>query len=326
VRQQLTNYEQWILVSFELCQKTVGDYSNKFSKKTYRQYQLLTLLLLKRYNRWTYRQTEEQVRSNPRIQQLLGLLESPDYSTLQKFYKRLGQKLLEQLFAYVLKDLKKALKGKRDALGDSTGYRLSNAGPHYLGSRWHVKRHGKKPYRPFVKHMILIEEKSLLIFSQHVSWGPSGDTGQLKPVGRKKPPWMRIRALALDKGFDTLENHRYVRCNLKARDAICLGNGRPERMNHPTIRHLRRCFPRTFYRKRCKVEGCISAIKRKFSDHVLSRLKEIRLQEVFLLGIVYNIHRGLQLGLLFLCSIRGFQQNPYYILLTAFFPCLLGFP
>ena len=69
--EQLTSYEQFVLVSFELCQKVVKDYSCKYSKKTYRQCQHLTLLLLRRYNKWTYRQTEEQVLSNPRLQEFL---------------------------------------------------------------------------------------------------------------------------------------------------------------------------------------------------------------------------------------------------------------
>lgn len=312
--EQLTGYEQFILASFELCQKVVKDYSSKFSKKTYRQCQLLTLILLRRRNKWTYREAEEQILSNPRLQELLGLLNCPDYSTLQKFYKRLGRRTIEELFAHLMKDLKKSLQGYRDALGDSTGYRLSNAGPHYLGSKWAFrkspKKQGRKPARAHVKHMILVEDQTLLIFSQNVSFGPSGDTGQLKPVGRSKPPWIRIRRLALDKGFDSLENHRYVRSNLKAKDAICIGNGRPERMNHPTLRRWKRYFPKTFYRKRSKVEGCISAIKRKFSGHVLSRIKDIQLHEVLLLGIIYNIHRGLQLGLLILFLIEDFNRTP----------------
>ena len=110
---QLTSYEQFVLVSFELCQKAVKDYSSKFSKKTYRQSQLLTLLLLKRYNKWTFRETEEQILTNPRLQALLGLSEAPHYSTLQKFYKRLGRKLLEKLFTCILKDAKATL----DTLG-----------------------------------------------------------------------------------------------------------------------------------------------------------------------------------------------------------------
>jgi len=53
---------------------------------------------------------------------------------------------------------------------------------------------------------------------------------------------------------------------------------------------LQRYFPRVFYRKRSKGEGCISTIKRKFLDHVLSRIKEIQRHEVLLLGIIYNTH------------------------------------
>lgn len=308
---QLTSYEQFILVSFELCQKVVKDYSSKFSKKTYRQCQLL---LLKRYNKWTYRQTEEQVLANPRLRELLGLLEAPDYSTLQKFYKRLGRKVLEKLFAYLLKDLKKALEGKRDTLGDSTGYQLSNAGPHYVGSRWYLRKPKRgSPCRPYVKHNILIEAKTLLVFAQHIRWGPAGDFKDLRPLVQKKPSWIRIRALALDRGYDSLANHRYVRSNLKAKDAIQIGAGGPQRMRNPRVRELIRSFPKVFYRQRAKVEGCISVMKRKFSNYLLTRIDELRFHDVFLLGIIYNIHRGLQLGLLILFLIEDFNRTTLFL-------------
>jgi hypothetical protein len=102
-----------------------------------------------------------------------------------------------------------------------------------------------------------------------------------------------------DKGFDSKDNHRYVRSRLKAKDAIKIGSGRPGKLN-PLRKKLRRYFLKAFYRLRVKIEGCISVIKRKFKNHILTRNSRLCLLEALLMGIVYNIHRGIQLGFLFL--------------------------
>lgn len=300
--------EQFLLISFELSQKVMKNYSSKFSKKTYRQSQLLALLIFKRYNHWTYRQTQEQISFNPRISQVLGLRKIPDYSTLHKFYTRVDEKILEKVFQLLLKELKRTLSGRRDAIGDSTGYRLTNAGPHYVASSWHQDKitafRGRKPCRPYLKHTLLIDEKTILIFGQHVSWGPASDTRELKPAMKTKPSWFRIKRLAMDRGFDSLKNHRYIHCNLKARSVIRIGNRVSKRTPSQFRRWLWQYFPRVFYRKRAKAEGCISVMKRKFSNYVLTRIPNLRHSEILMLGIVYNLYRGIQLGLLLLFFIE----------------------
>lgn len=288
----------------ELAQEVAPDRRSKFARKDYRPSQLLALLLLKRYNRWSYRDTEDRAQANPRLLHQLGLVKAPDHSTLARYHQRVRRPLLERLFGRVLERLKPELAGRRRALGDSSAYRLTQAGPHYLGSRWHKCKNENSPRRkakrrPFVKQTILVDEPTLLSFSQHVSWGPAGDTRELKTVARKKPRWIGIDILALDAGFDSLANHRYIRCQLKARDALRTGNGHPGRMKNPAVHRFMRGFPTRFYRKRSKVETCFSVIKRKFSDHILSRKPRLRLQEAMIMGIVYNIHRALQLGLLY---------------------------
>jgi hypothetical protein len=115
--------------------------------------------------------------------------------------------------------------------------------------------------------------------------------------------------VAADKGFDSKANHRYARYRLKAKDAIKIGGGRPGKLN-PLRKKVHRHFPKAFYRLRVKVEGCISVIKRKFKNHILTRNGHLCLLEALLMGIAYNIHRGIQLGFLFYCFyLRGFQQS-----------------
>jgi hypothetical protein len=120
---------------------------------------------------------------------------------------------------------------------------------------------------------------------------------ELIPVIRSRPRWTRVRALAADAGFDSLANHRWVRTRLHARDAIKPGAGRQDRV-HPERRRLRRHFPRLFYRQRAKAETIPSVIKRKFGNAILSRLPILRRKETLLMGSLYDIYRGIQLGLL----------------------------
>ena len=87
-----TIFEEFIAVGYELAQEVLRPYSGRFSPKKYRQSQLLVLLILKRYKEWRYRETQEMVLANPPIQELLGLKRVVDYSTLQKFFVRLGRR------------------------------------------------------------------------------------------------------------------------------------------------------------------------------------------------------------------------------------------
>jgi hypothetical protein len=307
----MTKFEEFIVIAYQISQESIVPYASKFSNKIYRQTQLLTLILLKQYKGWDYRETEEMVASNPRIRELLALKSTPDHSTLQKFNKRLSESIIQKVFNAVLKRFKKFLAGRRRALIDSTGYRLTQASLHYLGSRWYKENQGEnKPRRPFVKHTILVDEFTQLLFGQRVRWGPSGDFTDFKPTIKTKPPWISISAIAADSGFDSKSNHHYVRSGLKAKDAIKIGSGRPGKLAD-WRQKIKRYFPHAFYRLRVKVEGCISVIKRKFKNHILTRNNRLRLLEALLMGVVYNIHRGLQLGVLVLLSLlRRISTQP----------------
>jgi hypothetical protein len=193
----MTKFEEFIAVSYQMAQEVIPPYSSKYSNKIYRQTQLLCLILLKRYKGWTYRETEEMGKANPRIRELLGLKATPHYSRLQKFYERIGKLGILSIFRVVLKRLKKALSGGHHALIDSTGYRTTQASPHYLDSCWYQENRAKnRSQRPFVKHTLLVDEATQLIFGQRVRWGPSGDFADFQPTIKNKPQWISICTVA----------------------------------------------------------------------------------------------------------------------------------
>ena len=293
----MNQIEEFIIVSHQVATKVIPAHVSKYSNKIYRQSQLLTLIILKISQGWDYRKTELMIRFNPHLKALLELKQTPHYTTLQKFFARLDNTVIRKVFQEVLNRLKTFLKGKRNVLLDSTGYRITKASFGYLLSRWFKETQGimRKKQR-YIKHTILIDEKSLLILGQKVGLGPSGDCGDFRETLQSKPKWLHIGALAADQGFDSRKNHRYVRQSLKAKDAIKTSHNPCDLLRQ----RVKRYFPKSFYRYRAKVEGCISVIKRKFKNHILSRKESLRFLEASLTGVLYNIYRGIQLGILFL--------------------------
>ena len=72
---------------------------------------------------------------------------------------------------------------------------------------------------------------------------------------------------------------------------------RTQRIIEPILK--KHFCPVFFYRRRSKVERCVSVIKHRFRNYILTRNNRLRLLESLVMGIVYNIHRSIQLGILF---------------------------
>jgi hypothetical protein len=63
--------------------------SSNFSKKTYNQHQLLTLLLLKEFVPEDYRDTVELIAAMDSLKERIQLEEIPHFTTIQKFCQRI---------------------------------------------------------------------------------------------------------------------------------------------------------------------------------------------------------------------------------------------
>jgi hypothetical protein len=68
---------------------TLPAYSSKYSRKDFTQHQLFATLALKTFLKTDYRGIQAQLADWSDLRDALGLSKVPDYSTLQKFLKRL---------------------------------------------------------------------------------------------------------------------------------------------------------------------------------------------------------------------------------------------
>ena len=66
----------------------LNKYSSKYSKKLYSQPALFTIVALKIYLNMTYREIMDFVSFSSGLRSYLKIKKSPNYSTLQKFFKK----------------------------------------------------------------------------------------------------------------------------------------------------------------------------------------------------------------------------------------------
>ncbi|KGK97628.1 hypothetical protein LI82_12665, partial [Methanococcoides methylutens] len=77
-------------------------YSCKYSKQTYTQHQLLTLVLFKEYLNEDYRDFVEIIEIMDSVQSKIGLNKVPHFTTLQKFVTRIYSAFLDRIFKRTL--------------------------------------------------------------------------------------------------------------------------------------------------------------------------------------------------------------------------------
>jgi len=111
--------KQAIIIS----KRVLPPYSSKFSKRKYKQYQLFVILLYEVWTNVSYRDVTDIMSSNSAFMSLLPLTDTPHFTTIQKFCKRVGMKLITSVFNKVMKSIVRLL-GKI-MLIDSTGFSLN---------------------------------------------------------------------------------------------------------------------------------------------------------------------------------------------------------
>ncbi len=77
-------------VAVEVARAVLPPYRTRFSKHQFTQPQLLAVLCLMRYEDWTFREAEVRLSEHRELRRVLGLASVPDYTTLYRFLKRLG--------------------------------------------------------------------------------------------------------------------------------------------------------------------------------------------------------------------------------------------
>ncbi len=229
------------------------------------------------YVRKSYRDMEEWLLASDAVREELSLKDIPDHTTLNRTYRRLRVKRLEDLQRTLLEELHPSESG---IAVDTTGYSPTQASLHYLA------RCGRR-YDRFYKGGYAVGIDSQLILAAVSGLGPGADTGFLEPLRRKAARYRKRPegVLLADSGFDGKTVRPGDLIPPIRRGGVMKLAGRIERMELVLAARLD-----GFFGQRWKAETVNSVIKRKFGDEIRSRKPARRYREPIVKGLIYNIH------------------------------------
>lgn len=283
MKQRESRYLKVARMAYQLAQKSLPLYSHPKSKHTYTFPQLATCVLMMFYLDLSYRDMEEWLLSTDPIVNVLGLMEIPDYSTLQRTYKKLRRQSLERMKDQFLSEV--GLAAEETIAIDSTGFSPSQASLHYL------TRCGRH-YQAWVKGAYAVGTRSQYILAWGYGRGPSSDEPYLAPLRRGAARYgchqggRRAWLLLADSGFEssTMQEGDIITIIWRAGK-----RPNPERRARGELAAQARLDG--LFGQRWKTETVNSVIKRKFGSAIRSRLTRLQNREPMVKGLVYNLHR-----------------------------------
>lgn len=191
--------------AFEASTRVLPLYRTTRSKHIFTQPQLLATLLLMRFEDWTFRETEVRLLEHRELRRVLGLKSVPDYTTLYRFMKRLGLKVLDQILADTVACLPARSSAGAEIAVDGTGLSSGSI------STYFVKRTGTGPRRHYLKLVVAVDVGKLAITAQVAHMGPTNDTASLPGLVEKTRAMGPVRLVLADAEFDSRQNHDYIR-------------------------------------------------------------------------------------------------------------------
>lgn len=257
--------------------RRVRKHSSKYSRKDYTQWQLLTLLCFMKRYRLKYREFWEILHTATKLLETLGLDKIPHWTTLNKFFLRLTNKILT-----ILLELS-ANSNVIEASIDASGYDRHYASKHYV-------RRCKMTFGD-LKVTKIIDVHRLSVHRIHCTTARMHDSRIILPLYRKVNA--KIRVLYGDGGYDA----KFIRNSLR------FDRTRPV-IKHRIFWNIDKAHNARMkdYGKRSMSECVNSMIKRRYGDFVSCRSWNNQFKEMTLKCLVHNIDR-------LLVVLRGFLQS-----------------
>lgn len=279
--------------ALEVMQEVLPAYGSRFSKHTFTQPQLMTILCLMRFEDWTFREAEVRLAEHSDLRSALGLASVPDHTTLYRFMRRVSDEMLDTVLIAVADRLRPRRRGpkrkKAVVAVDATGLAPGSVSTFFV-NRQRDRGEGLE-WRHFTKWAVVVDVVRHIVLAQSARQGPCNDSATLRPLvsaARRAAP---ISVVLADAEFDSELNHQHVREVIGAQSVIPAKRGKACWKIKGVRAQMRRHFPRRQYSQRANVESVFSAVKRKLSAKAPGRAVETQRTQAMLLGVAFNIYR-----------------------------------
>jgi len=249
-------------------------------------WQHLSLLAIRQYEGKSYRMFTEWLVEAHYLRLFLKISRMPHFTTLQKFMDRITGTFLHRMIACFivlpLVNVKKIFFGI-----DSSGFKSTHSSQYYT-------ERAKLRKRKWIKLSVGTDVLKQIICAIKIRRAPTRhDNVDFKPIVTKTSETKPLSVVVADKGYDSEENHVFVREYLKAYSIIpCRNMHVPIWKTHGRYRkQMKRGYTKLLYNQRNKDETIMSVIKRLFGDYITSRLVRTQNRELSFRCIAYNMHR-----------------------------------
>ena len=258
--------------------------SSKYAQNTFSCRQLSILLIIRQKLDFSYRRFVKFLEIT-KIPEMLNLKRIPDHSTLYKFAKRVGSKLIDRFLLAT-----PTIKQHRVAI-DATGFKI-NRQSDYMALRFGIPTR----FKHFAKTSIAVNTKTQQVLGVIVRKGPRNDNRDFFPVLKKVKG--RILSVIADKGYDTKKNHEHVIRKLHAKSVIKVSEKKLSSHPRSTLRkRVLENFDHDEYPSRNVSELAFSVVKNCYGSKLRSRTIGMQRIEILLKFIAYNLRRGCLLRL-----------------------------
>jgi hypothetical protein len=259
-------------------------------------WQHIVLVTIRQYEGKSYRMFVEWLIEAYYLRLFLGLSRIPHFTTLQKFTDRINNALLKKIISSFI-----VMSGTKHIFAgiDSTGFKVTHSSQYYTERTEARRKYPKLSIGADVLQQIICSIKIRRAPTRH-------DNIDFKPIITRTSNVLPLSIVTADKGYDSEDNHLFVREDLHAFSII------PARYEHVPVwrthgkyrKQMKRGYSKMLYNQRNKDETIVSVIKRLFGDYLMSRLTRTQNRELAFRCITYNMHRLTNLVILMMFSTK----------------------